>query len=110
MGKRNLHSLMSGILNSEESIPQQSTGQAVANEAKKQVETQSKQGPGRPRTKSENNDDTRATFIVSAELLRKIKYIAFMDERLQSDVVGEALSNYVLMWEKENGSIKLPRK
>lgn len=66
--------------------------------------------PGRPPKKETNNDDIRATFIISAELLRKIKYISLMEDLLQKDVVGMALFDYVSKWEQENGNIRLPKK
>lgn len=66
--------------------------------------------PGRPKKNETNNDDIRATFIISAELLRKIKYISLMEDLLQKDVVGTALSDYVSKWEQENGKIRMPKK
>lgn len=117
MAKKNLHSLMSGIIGDNDPLPSnahvepsvapQHSPESVS--SKTQPDSTTKRGPGRPK-KNDGNDNTRATFIVSAELLRKIKYISLMDERLQSEVVGEALSLYVSKWENDNGKIKLPKR
>ena len=104
MAKKNLHSLMSGIIGSEPNN-EQTTAASIPQPSNPSVQ----RGPGRPK-KSEDNDDTRATFIISAELLRKIKYISLMEDTLQKDVVGEALSLYVSKWEHDNGPIRLPKK
>ena len=91
----------------EPSVAPQHSAEGIS--SKNQPESTIKRGPGRPK-KNDGNDNTRATFIVSAELLRKIKYISLMDDRLQSEVVGEALSLYVSKWESENGKIRIPKK
>lgn len=104
---------MSGIIgdnsNSQSEPSAEPLKSAASASSKTQPEPTSQRRPGRPK-KNDGNDNTRATFIVSAELLRKIKYISLMDDRLQSDVVGEALSLYVSKWELDNGKIKLPKK
>lgn len=116
MAKKNLHSLMSGIIGSDNSVPSvPNTEKATASPASvPQITPQSNEPttprkPGRPK-KNDGNDNTRATFVISAELLHKLKYISLMDQRLQSDVLGEALSLYVDNWERENGKIKSPKK
>lgn len=77
--------------------------------SKTRSEQKPKKSPGRPR-KGDDNDDTSATFIISSELLKKIKYICLMEDAMQKDVVGEALSLYVSKWEEDNGKIRIPKK
>lgn len=69
---------------------------------------------GRPRKRPSMEDgtkqgETRATFIVNKELLRKVKYISVMETTLLKDIIGEAISAYVEQWENENGTINLPK-
>lgn len=102
---------MSGIIGSENNDPKPSVASDADASASEDVNAQAvKHGPGRPKKNPEDNDDTRATFIVSASLLRKIKYISLMEESLQKEVVNDALSLYVTKWEEENGKIKLHKK
>lgn len=63
--------------------------------------------PQKPRADKERNE-TRATFVVNPDLIRKIKYIALMDTRLLKDVIGEALTAYIEKWESNNLKINLP--
>ena len=68
---------------------------------------------GRPRKYDEaerRERENRATFIVSRELVRKVKYISLMDSRLLKDVLAEALSEYIAKWETANGIINLPKQ
>lgn len=51
--------------------------------------------------------ETRATFIIQKQLLRKLKFISLMDTRLLKDIISESLTATVEEWEKENGKIKL---
>lgn len=67
---------------------------------------------GRPRKYDEaerREREFRATFVVSRELVRKVKYISLMDSRLLKDVIAEALSKYIAEWETSNGIINLPK-
>lgn len=102
---------MSGIIGDNSSSQSEPSAEplkiAESASSKSQPEPSSQRRPGRPKN---GNDNTRTTFIISAELLRKIKYISLMDDRLQTDVVGEALSLYVSKWELDNGKIKLTKK
>lgn len=52
----------------------------------------------------------RATFIVSEEIVQKLKYISLMDCRLLKDVVSEALTEAIAKWENENGTIVVRTK
>nr|CDL65541.1 unnamed protein product [uncultured bacterium] len=62
-------------------------------------------GTGRKEPKNE----TRATFIVNPEQVRKIKYISLAEGRLHKDVIGDALARYIEEWESRNGIINLPK-
>lgn len=65
---------------------------------------------GRPRKYDEaerRERENRATFIVSKELVRKVKYISLKDSRLVKDIVADALSEYITEWETKNGVINL---
>lgn len=64
--------------------------------------------PGRPK-KDETKKEIRATFIVDPELVRKVKYISLMGDRLQKEVINDALTEYISKWETEHGKIKMPK-
>lgn len=111
MAKKNLQSLMSGIIGSlpETSAPDVSTPQ---DSMKKQQEApQSAERPtrGRPR-RADLEQKVRTTFVLPADLPRKLRYISLMDDILQQDIVAEALNDYIAKWEAENGKIKMPKK
>lgn len=53
--------------------------------------------------------ETRATFVVNPEQVRKLKYISLAEGRLHKDVISEALSDYISKWESKNGIINLPK-
>jgi hypothetical protein len=46
---------------------------------------------------------TKASFNVRPELIKKLKYIALVDDTTQTDIVNNLLSDYVEKWEKKNG-------
>jgi len=50
---------------------------------------------------------TRATIIVKAEYIDKMKEIAYIERSLLQDVIGMALANYIDTYEDENGGIAL---
>ena len=65
---------------------------------------------GRPRKVDEadrRERENRATFIVSKEIVRKVKYISLKDSRLLKDVIADALNGYITEWETKNGIINL---
>lgn len=109
MAKKNLHSLMSGIIGPDNNIdtPVETPNNPTTLPTNNQTTT--KPRPGRPK-KSLIKDEKRMTLAVSADLLRKVKYISLMDDRLLQDVVNEALLSYVAQWEEENHKIKMPKK
>lgn len=69
------------------------------------------QNVGRPRKGAQAKKvvETRATFIVNPELVRKLKYISLAEGRLLKDVVSMAMTEFIDQWEVENGRIKLPK-
>jgi len=54
------------------------------------------------------SDKTRTSYILHNEIVKKVRYIALMDEREITDVVDKALREYIDKWEKKNGAI--PKK
>jgi len=68
---------------------------------------------GRPKKNDEaerRERENRATFIVSKDTVRKIKYISLIDSKLLKDVIADALNGYISEWEKTNGVINLPKQ
>ncbi len=62
---------------------------------------------GRPAkgTQGRSKDDNRATFIVSKEIVRKLKFIALQETRLYKDIVAEALEQYIEQYQAAHGTI-----
>ena len=55
--------------------------------------------------------ETRATFIVSEDLLEKLKAVAYWDRVLIKDIVNNAFEDYISRYEKKKGEIKeMPKK
>lgn len=55
--------------------------------------------------------ETRATFIVSEDLLEKMKALAYWDRVLIKDIVNAAFEEHISRYEKKNGEIKeMPKK
>ena len=102
---------MSGIIGSEAATTEQQPNAETPAQSKIQTsqpeEQAPKRKPGRPK---KQNDDMRTSFIISSELVRKIKYISLMEDKIMKDIIDDALSLYVENWEQENGRIKLPKK
>ena len=111
MAKKDIASLMSGLMGDNK--PAETPAVPDAAEAKNEnPEVPQKRKVGRPR-KSEfgaASNEIRATFIVDADLIRKVKYISLAESSLLKDVISSALQSYVDAWEAENGKIKLPKK
>lgn len=81
-------------------------GEAALQAKAEELEERRKENAGRPtggRKNSEPKD--RATFVVSKEITRKLKYIAIMDTKLYQEVIAEALTSYIDQWEEENGTV-----
>jgi predicted DNA-binding protein len=50
----------------------------------------------------------RTSLYLKKEVIKNLKYVAFMSEKTQTDIINEALTDYIAKWEKKNGSI--PKK
>lgn len=116
MAKKNLTSVLGGIIGSNPEVQPVVDAQApeITEEMEEKLEARRRQNVGRPRKMSsierKPSNDTRATFIVDAELLRKLKYISLAESLLLKEALNTALTNYVEAWEEENGKIRLPKK
>ena len=82
---------------------------------KSRLEAKRKENVGRPKKgeaakNAKKLQEVRATFIVDADLLRKVKYISLVEGLLLKDIIAEALNAYVDKWETDNRKIKLPKK
>lgn len=110
MAKKNLASLMSGLMGDQNEDT--STQAAELNQTSEQAQAQAKPKRGRPRkteTDTCGSKEIRATFIVDSEMVRKIKYISLAENRMLKDVMSDALASYIESWESRNGEINLPK-
>lgn len=114
----NIASLINGIVND---TPQENTHRDIAPstvealdispELLERLNAVRKAKSGRPvGSHSVKPREHRATFIVSEEIVQKLKYISLMDCRLLKDVVTEALTEAIAKWEEENGTIVVKTK
>lgn len=63
----------------------------------------------RPSTeKGTKEGETRATFIVNKELVRKVKYISLVGGSQIKDEINAAIEAHIRKWEATNGAITLP--
>lgn len=107
MAKKNLASLMNGIMGNE-NIPQKENKSDIGSEVKSFEEPQhASRGPGRPKAQK-SWKETRATFVMDAEQMKKLKYISLVDDKMQKDILHEALESYIESWETSHGKIMLP--
>lgn len=122
MSKKDLASLMSGIIGDKPAAdetnnqPDQLSDKSdeatdITPEMEHNLAEKRYQNVGRPRKGVQANKvvETRATFIVNPELVRKLKYISLAEGRLLKDVVSMAMTEFIDQWEAENGRIKLPK-
>ena len=82
---------------------------------KSRLEAKRKENVGRPKKgeaakNAKKLQEVRATFIVDADLLRKVKYISLVEGELLKNVISEALNAYINKWETNNHRIKLPKR
>lgn len=116
MAKKNLASLMNGIMGDKpvETIEtvQETEVSEVTDTMRENLEAKRRQNVGRPRKDASGYkaEETRATFIVDPELIRKVKFISLVESTLLKDVISDALTTYIEAWESENGKICLPKK
>ncbi len=119
MAKKNLASLMKGIMgDAKPTIPEETSSttqevpvSVVTEEMKENLEAKRRQNVGRPRKgeTGKQTNEVRATFIVDPEVVRKLKYVSLAEGSLLKDVIAEALNSYLATWESENGKIRLPK-
>lgn len=119
MAKKNLASLMSGIMGEAKpqntEVSSDNTSEVpvseVTDEMKENLEAKRRQNVGRPRKgeSGKQTNEVRATFIVDPETVRKLKYVSLAEGSLLKDVIAEALNSYLDIWESENGKIRLPK-
>lgn len=113
MAKKNLQSLMSGIIgprdsdisNQSEQTDGSSGEQTPKNDAVDDAAAALKARPGRPK-KEVDQTCIKATFVMPSDLLKAVKFICVMEGCMQKDVVAEALKDFVKKWESENGKIQ----
>ena len=62
------------------------------------------------KTKASNGiKEIRATFIVRAAYVDKLKAISYWERKMIKNVLDEALALYIDLYEKDKGSIQLPK-
>ncbi|RYD54872.1 MAG: hypothetical protein EOP56_18055 [Sphingobacteriales bacterium] len=50
-------------------------------------------------------NETKTSFFIDKELLRKAKFIAWFERRAEKTVYNDAVGEYVAKWESENKAI-----
>ncbi|MGC0372352.1 MAG: hypothetical protein DGJ47_001064 [Rickettsiaceae bacterium] len=63
-----------------------------------------------PKEKIVKKRTKTATFVVVCDQYEKIKSIAFMESKMLKDILEDALSDYIINYENQNGSVVLPKK
>lgn len=99
MAKKNLSSLMTGILGSEP-VSHHNEEQAPT-----PVSQESKPRRGRPTSTPAGANDVRTTFIFDKAMLNQLRYISLVEKKTLKEIVGELIDGYVARWEKSNGEI-----
>lgn len=99
MAKKNLSSLMTGILGSEP-VSHHSEEQTAA-----PVSQESKPRRGRPTSTPVGANDVRTTFIFDRAMLNQLRYISLVEKKTLKEIVGELIDGYVARWEKSHGEI-----
>ena len=54
--------------------------------------------------------EIRGTFIVKASHIDKLKAISYWERKMIKNVLEEALTHYIDLYEKDKGPIQLPKK
>lgn len=79
---------------------------APAKKKKKTPSAKKKAAPKKSSVKDGTKEgEKRAAFIVNEEQLLKIKEIAYQDRKNIKEVVAEAFSAYLQLWEEKNGAV-----
>ena len=118
--KKSIGNLISGIVGnvteSEMIAAKSGDISEVSAELREALEAKRKSKVGRPRKHTERRgiteegckaNETRATFIVQKDQVRKIKYISLATTSLLKDVIASALGEYIEQWENEHGKITI---
>lgn len=115
MGKK-LTSVMNGIMGNPPQLEENEVEEVVSVEETTKPNTKStpkveKKGPGRPKKITSGEEDSaKGTFVADRQVIRKLKFIALVEDCLLKDVIDEALKAYIEKWEKKNGEIPKPKK
>lgn len=114
MAKKDISSLVSGIMGEKahDNKQDKQTAPDITPEMEDNLQSVRKRNVGRPKKETDASGkplESRATFIVNPEQIRKIKYISLVNGKLLKDVISDALGDYIARWEDENGSINLPK-
>lgn len=124
MAKKDIASLINGIVGGEarQEQTQQTSDRSelststvealqISPELEEKLNAVRRAKVGRPRgSTTAKPREHRATFIVSEDIIYKLKYISLMDSRLLKDVVSDALLSAIAQWEEENGTIEVKPK
>lgn len=95
MAKRDLSSLVNGIIGSNNPAPDNNQN------------PEEKRSVGRPKRDS-SKEEVRATFVGDKNTMRKLKFIAVADDCLLKDIINKSFENFIAQWEAERGEINLP--
>ena len=59
--------------------------------------------------KSSDHKETKSTFVIRCDHLDKLRAISYLERKMIKDVLADALNAYLDKYEKENGTIQLPK-
>ena len=116
MADRKLKSLMNGIMGTEPQTKETTVEETITVEesskpAEKPTTKPKKKGPGRPKKAATGEEDTaKGTFVADRQIIRKLKFIAIMEDCMLKDIIDDAFKTYIEKWEKKNGEIPKPKK
>lgn len=97
MAKKNFNQGINSLLintRQEQEAPEQVDTNTLRKEAKLSVKAGLKEG------------ETRATLILREDVIEKYKAISYWDRRPLKEVVDDALSTFLTLYEAKNGQIK----
>jgi hypothetical protein len=60
-----------------------------------------------PMTKkySSGEDKEKTSLFINKDIMRTLKYISFINQRTQTEIINEVLGEFVAKWEKKNGPV-----
>lgn len=106
MAKKNLSSLMNGIIGSQEESAHETPAKIDNSDNRQDTDADASARKTSKRiSENKSSDGVRATFLLPADTVRKIKYISVMENIFQQDLVAKALDDYINRWEIQNGGI-----